>query len=100
MQLTLNRQGRTLQGDGYRNANSTANLSWQHVLTPRLSLSVNVTDLFDSNKQESIVDSDVLRSTSVRQFDGRIAYVGLSYRFGGVTGAGVFQVITRHRAYE
>lgn len=87
VQLTLNRQGRTLQGDGYRKANSTANLSWQHVLTPRLSLALNVTDLFDSNKQESIVDSDVLRSTSVRQASGRIAYVGLSYRFGGVTGA-------------
>ncbi|MFP5390786.1 MAG: TonB-dependent receptor domain-containing protein [Gammaproteobacteria bacterium] len=86
MQLAVNRQGKTLSSQGYRKANTTANLSWRHVLTPQLNLVVNVTDLFDSNRNETIVDTDLLRETSVRRAAGRIAYVGLSYRFGGVSG--------------
>ncbi|HEY0061621.1 MAG TPA: TonB-dependent receptor, partial [Telluria sp.] len=62
--------------------------SLRHVLTPRLNLLVNVTDLFDSNKTETVIDTPLLKETSVRRVDGRLLYVGLSYRFGGVTGAG------------
>jgi outer membrane receptor protein involved in Fe transport len=88
IQFTVNGQGKTLTGQGFREPSATANLSLRHVLTPRLNLLVNVTDLFDSNKTETVIDTPLLKETSVRRVDGRLLYVGLSYRFGGVTGAG------------
>ncbi len=88
LQLSLNAQGKTLSGQGYRQPNSTANLSLRHLLTPALSLVVNVTDVFNSNKIETITDSDLLRETTIRRYDGRVMYVGLSYRLGGVGAAG------------
>jgi hypothetical protein len=62
------------------------NLSWRHAVTPQLALVVNATDVFDSNKMSTITDTYALRERSLRQFDGRIVYVGLSYRFGGASG--------------
>jgi outer membrane receptor protein involved in Fe transport len=85
IQLTVNGQGKALTGQGYREPSTTANLSLRHVLTPRLSLVMNVTDIFDANKTSSVIDTAVLRESSVRRFDGRLLYLGLSYRLGGVT---------------
>ncbi len=85
LQVMLNRQGKSLAGQGYRLANSTANVSFRHALTPRLSLALNVTDVFNSNRIETITDSDVVHDVSVRKAAGRVAYLGLSYRFGGIT---------------
>jgi hypothetical protein len=45
-----------------------------------------VTDLFNTNKNKTVIDTAALQETSVRRFDGRIFYVGLSYRFGGAAG--------------
>lgn len=86
LQLALQMQGKQLSGQGYRSPNSTLNLSLRHVVTPQLTLVANVTDLFNTNKMETVVDSATLRETSTRRFDGRLLYVGLSYRFGGPAG--------------
>ncbi|WP_426193948.1 TonB-dependent receptor domain-containing protein [Massilia sp. DWR3-1-1] len=83
LQLALQMQGKMLSGQGYRSPNATLNLSVRHVLTPQLTLVANVTDLFNTNKMETVIDSSTLRETSTRRFDGRLLYVGLSYRFGG-----------------
>ena len=91
VQFTVNTQGRTLTGQGYREPSATANLSLRHTLTPRLNLLVNVTDLFDSNKVSTIIDTPMLKETSVRRVDGRLLYVGLSYRIGGVATAAARQ---------
>lgn len=82
-QVALQMMGKQLSGQGYRSPNRTVNASWRHILTPQLTLVANVTDLFNTNKMETIVDSNTLRETSTRRFDGRVVYVGLSYRFGG-----------------
>ncbi|MEJ7807525.1 MAG: outer membrane beta-barrel protein, partial [Telluria sp.] len=84
MQLSVIAQGKSLSRQGYREPNATVNVSLRHVLTPTLSLVMNVTDIFDTNKIENITDTDLLKETSVRRADGRVMYVGLSYRFGGV----------------
>ena len=86
MQFTVNAQGKTLTGQGYREPSATANLSLRHAFTPRLSLLANVTDLFDSNKTSTVIDTPLLKETSVRRVDGRLLYVGFSYRLGGVAG--------------
>jgi outer membrane receptor protein involved in Fe transport len=86
VQFTVNAQGKTLTGQGVREPATTANLSLRHTLTPRLNLVMNVTDLFDSNKTATTIDTPLLRESSVRRFDGRLVYIGLSYRLGGVAG--------------
>lgn len=82
-QLALQMMGKQLSGQGYRSPNHSVNASWRHILTPQLTLVANVTDVFNTNKMETIVDSNTLRETSTRRFDGRVVYIGLSYRFGG-----------------
>jgi outer membrane receptor protein involved in Fe transport len=88
LQLMVNAQGKTLAGAGYREPMSTLNLSYRRALTPALNLVFNVTDVFRSQKVETITDTQYLQEHSIRRSDGRIAYIGLSYRFGGVQGAG------------
>lgn len=84
LQAALQMQGKTLSGQGYRSPNNTLNLSVRHALSSQWNLVANVTDIFDSNKMETVINSTTLRETSTRRFDGRVVYVGLSYRFGGV----------------
>jgi outer membrane receptor protein involved in Fe transport len=85
VQFSVHRTGRMLFGSVIREPNSTANVSLRHALTPTLSLLLNVTDVFNSNRMQSIIDTDTLRDNTVRRVDGRIVYLGLSYRFGGAT---------------
>lgn len=86
VQLALQMMGKQLSGQGYRSPNRTLNMSLRHVLTPQLTLVANVTDLFNSNRMETVVDSVTLREISTRKFDGRVFYIGLSYRIGGASG--------------
>ncbi|MFZ6655744.1 TonB-dependent receptor domain-containing protein [Undibacterium sp. TJN19] len=83
LQLSLNTQGRTASGEGYRQPNSTANFSYRHNITKNLNVVMNVTDVFNSNKIENQIDTDILKERSIRRYDGRLIYIGLSYRFGG-----------------
>ena len=86
LQAAVQAQGKMLTGQGYREPNTTLNLTWRHAITPQLALMVNATDGFNSNKMSTITDTYALRERSLREFDGRIIYVGLSYRFGGAPG--------------
>jgi outer membrane receptor protein involved in Fe transport len=89
LQLALQGQGRTLVGQGYRNPNSTVNLTLRHNVTPSLNVVLNVTDLFDQNHMETVTETSILNEHVSRRFDGRIIYFGLSYRFGtSIPGAG------------
>jgi outer membrane receptor protein involved in Fe transport len=84
LQLALNAQGRTLTGQGYREPSSSTNLSLRHNVTPALSLVLNVTDVFNEQQMETVTDTTTLKETSLRRFDGRIVYFGLSWRLGGI----------------
>jgi outer membrane receptor protein involved in Fe transport len=88
LQLMINAQGKTLAGAGYREPSSTLNLSYRRAITPALNLVFNVTDVFRSQKVETITDTASLKEHTLRNSAGRIAYIGLSYRFGGVQGGG------------
>jgi hypothetical protein len=84
----LNAQGKTLLGEGYRQPVRTADFNYRHNLGPALSLVLNINDLFDSQKMESITETDRLREYSIRRYNGRTFFVGLSYRFGSFGGNG------------
>ncbi|MGJ9419689.1 TonB-dependent receptor domain-containing protein [Massilia sp. CMS3.1] len=88
LQLMINAQGKTLLGEGFREPSATADINYRRTLTPALSLVVNLNDVFDSQKMDMITETDRLRETSIRRFDGRTVFVGLSYRFGSVGGNG------------
>jgi outer membrane receptor protein involved in Fe transport len=88
LQLMINAQGKTLAGAGYREPTSTLNLSYRRSITPALNLVFNMTDVLRSQKTETITDTQYLKEHAIRRFDGRIAYIGLSWRFGGVQGGG------------
>ena len=87
LQVAVTAVGRALLGQGYRQPYSNTTVNYRHALTPMLDVVFNVTDLFDTNRIETVTDNDILKETNVRRYDGRLMYVGLSYRFGGVTGA-------------
>ncbi|KQV82445.1 TonB-dependent receptor [Massilia sp. Root351] len=84
-QTMLTTQGRALSGQGVRQPNTTVNFSLRHALTPKLNLVLNLTDAFNSNQIETLTDTATLKENSIRRSDGRIAYLGLSYRLGGFT---------------
>ena len=84
----LNAQGKTLFGEGYRQPVRTADFTYRHNLSPALSLVLNINDLFDSQKTETITETDRLREYSLRQGNGRTYTAGLSYRFGSFGGNG------------
>jgi outer membrane receptor protein involved in Fe transport len=86
VQLALRGHGRQLTGQGYREPDWTANLTLRRQITPALSAVININDIFNSAKISTITDNDILHETSVRRYDGRLFYIGLAYRFGGVTG--------------
>lgn len=88
LQLVLNAQGKTLFGEGYRQPTRSADLSYRRNLSQALSLVLNINDVFDSQKSESITETDRLREYSIRRPEGRLVYVGLSYRFGSFGNAG------------
>ena len=86
--LNLNAQGKTLFGEGYRQPQRWADLNYSYRLTPALTLSVNINDLFESQKTETITETDRLREHNLRYGNGRTAFVGLSYTFGSFGGPG------------
>jgi len=86
LQAAIQAQGKMLTGQGYREPNTTLNLTWRHAITPQLAFMVNATDVFNTNKIATVTDTYALREQSTRRFDGRIVYIGLSYRFGGTAG--------------
>lgn len=85
LQLMVNAQGKTLVGTGYRQPSVTADFNYRRNITQALSLTLRVSDIFDSTKIETITDSATLKERSLRRSDGRILYVGLNWRFGGVS---------------
>jgi outer membrane receptor protein involved in Fe transport len=88
LQAMLQMQGKMLTGQGYREPNRTLNLSMRHALTPQLNLVMNVTDVLDKNKMATVIDTPLLKENTIRRFDGRVFYVGLSYRIGGAASSG------------
>jgi outer membrane receptor protein involved in Fe transport len=86
--LNLNAQGKTLFGEGYRRPWRTASFNYSYKLSQALTLVLNFDDLFDSQKMETITETDRLREYNVRYGNGRTVFVGLSYRFGSYTGPG------------
>jgi outer membrane receptor protein involved in Fe transport len=86
LQLSVNRNGATLNGQGINSAVTMTNFTWMHRMSPRLSLTLNVNNVFHTGNMESFVENEVLRLHSISTTQPRIFTLGLRYQWGGVTG--------------
>jgi outer membrane receptor protein involved in Fe transport len=86
LQLNVNRNGSSLNGQGTNSAMTMTSFSWQHRLSPRLTLNLNVRNVFHSGSMESITENEELWMHSVSSAQPRVVMLGLRYQWGGVTG--------------
>jgi hypothetical protein len=54
----------------------------QDLFKNKISLTVTASDLFASLRQKTELNTPTLKQTSLNRRDGRIIFIGISYRFG------------------
>jgi len=86
LQLSVNRNGRSLNGQGVNSATTMTNFTWMHRFSPQLSLNLNVNNLFGAGNTETFVENEILRLHTLSQTRPRVFSLGLRYQWGGVTG--------------
>jgi outer membrane receptor protein involved in Fe transport len=83
VQLNLNYSGRRLTAQGYRLPNDVANLGFRHEFKVKnITFVLTVSDLFDSLKERTVIDTPVLHDYLMRRRTSRIIYAGFIYNFG------------------
>jgi outer membrane receptor protein involved in Fe transport len=86
LQLMVNHNGPTLSGQGVNKGFTMTNFSWQHRLSPQMTVNFNVNNVFNVGNMESFTDNEVLRVHSRITGQPRLFTLGLRYQWGGVTG--------------
>jgi hypothetical protein len=86
LQLSVNRNGASLNGQGINSAVTMTNFTWRHNISQRLSLNLNVNNVFHTGNMSSDVANEVLRLHTLNVSQPRIVQIGLRYQWGGVTG--------------
>jgi outer membrane receptor for ferrienterochelin and colicin len=86
LQLSVNRNGATLNGQGINKAVVMTNFTWQHRVSQRMTLNLNVNNVFRAGNNESITENEVLWLHSLTRTQPRIVSLGLRYQWGGVSG--------------
>lgn len=76
---------KVLSGQGYRDAYSTAQISYSHKFTPTLSLNMSVTDMLRSGRFSSVTQTPTVYSLNTQSNQAPLFMIGLSRRFGGFT---------------
>jgi hypothetical protein len=83
-QLNQNYSGRRLTAQGYKLPNYVANVGYRHEFKGRnLAFVATVSDLFDSLKERTVIDTPILQDHLTRRRSTRIIYAGFVYTFGG-----------------
>jgi len=85
-QLNVNHQGQSLNGQGTNGAFTTANFTWRHRFSPRLTMNLNVVNLYRSGSTETFIENEQLRVHSISTAQPRVVSLGFVYQWGGVTG--------------
>lgn len=83
LQLNANYTAKRLTPQGYRYPTYVANLGLRHNLKSRnVALIVSATDIFNTLKERTHIDTPTLRQEVVRRRNSRLLYVGFIYNFG------------------
>lgn len=75
--------GEQLTAQGKRESAELLNLGYRRKLTDTVSLNLTVRDLLNEGGDVSILDTPQFRDRTERTLGGRIAFVGLTWNFGG-----------------
>ena len=81
-QISFSRTDKRLTPQGYVSAINLVNLGYQRRLCGGLSAVATVTDLFDGQRFQRIVETPTLQDNYNRHQFGRVGYFGLTYAFG------------------
>lgn len=82
-QLAVNYTGRRLTAQGYRLPNDVVNAGYRHVFKSRkLSFVLTVSDIFDTLRDRTVIDTPALYDFVTRRRTSRIFYAGFIYSFG------------------
>ncbi|UDF04905.1 TonB-dependent receptor [Asticcacaulis sp. AND118] len=83
----INARGKELTGQGYREPTYFTMMSYRHKFNNRYSMTFNITDPFEINKNVTITDTDTIKARSESNGGGRVFYIGLQItpfaRIGG-----------------
>ncbi|ESQ88117.1 hypothetical protein ABENE_16440 [Asticcacaulis benevestitus DSM 16100 = ATCC BAA-896] len=82
-QLKLNYTGRSYNPQGYTAAYHALNLTWQHPITPKLTLVMDGIDVTNGATSVQVVDTPALRYRTRQTAFGPYLRVGLAYKFAG-----------------
>lgn len=86
LQMNLNYTGPGLTGQGIIGSTTMTNFSWKHQVSPRLSLTMNVQNVFHRGDRETFTNNELLNLHSLMMGPPRLFTIGLHYSWGGVTG--------------
>jgi len=83
-QLNAVYTAKRLTPQGYRMPTFVSNFGIKHDIKEKnLSIVITVSDLFNTLKEETILNTPILRDDSMRKRSSRIVYAGIIYTFGG-----------------
>lgn len=83
VQLDANYSAKRLTAQGYRLPTGVANLGWRHDFKDRkYAFTLTVSDLFDSLREHTVIDTPILHDDITRRRSSRIVYAGFIYTFG------------------
>jgi len=80
VQLTAAVTGRQYVIDGYTDATSHVDLTWQHVLTKKVSLVVSASDLFRGNRSVLVIDTPAVAARRRMQPFDQVLRVALAWK--------------------
>ena len=85
-QVSVNYRSARLTPQGKVYANFVLNTGMrQDLFKKKISATLAISDLFNTLKQKSELNTSYLKQTSIGRRDARIIYLGISYRFGKTT---------------
>ena len=83
VQLNTNYSAKRLTAQGYREPTAVVNLGLRHDLKAKnLAFVLTISDLFNSLKERTLIDTPILHDEITRRRSSRIIYAGLVYNFG------------------
>ncbi|MGB9109468.1 MAG: outer membrane beta-barrel family protein, partial [Telluria sp.] len=83
MQLSANYRGKRLTPQGYNMPFGVVNLGYRHQFDEQLTLVATVSDVLNSQRMRRVYDTPGFHGVYQRHQLGQVAYLGLSYSFGG-----------------
>jgi outer membrane receptor protein involved in Fe transport len=83
MQISANYRGKRLTPQGYNLPFGVVNLGYRHQVDDQLTLVATMSDVFNTQRMRRVYDTPDFHGEYQRHQLGQIAYLGLSYNFGG-----------------